>query len=177
MSSGFSNLLYTVHTALWGPNEAGQTHFRFTQGKMWMLLWGKADWKERKSIDMPVWFYFNDFVCMYMCLCSCECTCMFLHMLMKARVNIRCLSQSPPLVRQGFSLCLECIDLAELTDQWAPGIHLSPSSQLWVYRLDITPSFYVGTRDLNSNPHTCMTGTLLTHLSPQPLTLLLNARP
>lgn len=26
-------------------------------------------------------------------------------------------SVTPPLVRQGFSLCLECIDLAELTDQ------------------------------------------------------------
>lgn len=134
---------------------------------MWMLLWGKADWKERKSIDMPVLFYFNDFVCVYIYVCAhvsahaCVCT----YLWRPESISSVFLNHPPStFLRQGFSLYLECIDLAELTDQWAPGIHLPPSSQLWVYRLDIMPSFYVGTGDLNSSPHTCTTGTLLTYL-------------
>lgn len=69
----------------------------------------------------------------------------------RPEISIRRLSST--FLRQDLLLYLECIDLAELAGQWVPGIHLTPSFQIWVYSLDLMPSFYVGSGDLNSSPH------------------------
>lgn len=78
----------------------------------------------------------------------------------------------PYFLKQALFLTLELIDSGKLTDQQAPVVDLSLTAQCWNYRcVPLFPAFYVGSRELNSGPHTCTESILPTGPSLQPLCL------
>lgn len=107
------------------------------------------------------------YVCVHTCMYGCEGQ--------RSTSSVIFYHSPPQFLRQGCLLNWMLIVVVRWAGQWPPSIH-PPVSILWKLRLEmctVMPRLYVGTGDLQSSPHDCKAGTILTEASTS-LSYLLN---
>lgn len=134
--------------------------------------WGPhSPWSLWPMCDSSAPYEIISFICVYVCV---QCACMFLHMCRSCECVFSC--DSPKLV---LGVILSLYETGSLSHTQSSSIWLVlATSLLWgppsllcevgfTGRPPCPCDMYVGSGDPNSTPHTCLSSTLTTKLSPQ----------